>query len=86
MSEKKSLDEGEIASRPVTRRSAIGLLSAAAVGLSLEGCYRGLRGCSDSDPVDPAGAGRRCGGWGSLSSMYCGPKIAVRGLRAPNLG
>ena len=73
MSEKKSLDEGEIASRPVTRRSAIGLLSAAAVGLSLEGCYRGLRGCSDSDPVDPAGAGRRCGGGGYRSCSDADP-------------
>ena len=65
----KSLTNDEIATAPVTRRSAIGMLTAAAVGLTLEGCYRGVRGgCTDSDPVDAAGRGRRCSGGGRSCS------------------
>jgi hypothetical protein len=60
---KKSLSNEQIATAPVTRRSAIGMLSAAVIGLSLEACHRGVRGgCSDSDPYDPGGGGRHCGG------------------------
>jgi hypothetical protein len=63
--DKKSLSSDDIRTTPVTRRSAFTMMGAAAVGLALEGCYRGIRGgCSDADPYDPRGRGRRCGGGG----------------------
>lgn len=59
---KKTLSPDDISSTPVQRRSAMRMLGAAAVGVAMTGCYRGIRsGCTDSDPVDRAGAGRRCG-------------------------
>lgn len=61
----KRLSDEEIATAPVGRRSALGLLGAGAVGLALGGCHHGMRGgCTDSDPVDRPGYGRRCGGGG----------------------
>ena len=76
MQDKKSLVADEIVTdRRVSRRSAMGLLAAGAataagaVGLlGTTACCVGGGGtpgrvaCSDSDPTDPAGAGRTCGG------------------------
>lgn len=61
---KKGLGEEDITTKPVGRRSAITLLGAAGAAIALEACHhRGIRGCTDSDPVDRAGYGRRCGGY-----------------------
>ncbi len=76
MSEKKSLGAEEIVTdRKFNRRSAMGLLAAGAataagaVGLlgTTACCVTGggtpaRVACSDTDPTDPAGAGRTCGG------------------------
>lgn len=60
---RKTLRPDDITSAPVRRRSAIRMLGAAALGAALNGCYRSIRpGCTDSDPYDRAGNGRRCGG------------------------
>ncbi len=70
MSEKKTLSMEEIVThRAVSRRGTMGLLGAgmvavAAVGIT--GTVAGQEGaqteCSDSDPYDPGGYGRHCGG------------------------
>ena len=74
--EKKSLVAEEISTdRQFSRRSAMGLLAGGAVtaagAMALLGttacCMTGggtggRVACSDSDPTDPAGAGRTCGG------------------------
>lgn len=64
---KRGLGEEDITTRTVGRRSAFGLLGAGVVGvvaLAAEGCHHhGIRGCTDSDPIDRAGYGRRCGGY-----------------------
>jgi hypothetical protein len=65
---KRGLTGDEITTEPVGRRSAIrtlGLgLGVAAVAMTTEACHhRGIRGCTDSDPYDRAGYGRRCGGY-----------------------
>jgi hypothetical protein len=60
----KGLSEKDITTKPVGRRSAVTMLGAATVALALEACHHhGIRGCTDSDPVDRAGYGRRCGGY-----------------------
>lgn len=69
---KQGLREDEITTQPVEqavgRRSAFGMIGAgvvaSVVALAAEGCHHhGIRGCTDSDPVDRAGYGRRCGGY-----------------------
>jgi hypothetical protein len=61
---KQALVEGDITTTPVGRRSAFTMLGAGAIGLALGACHHGIRGCTDSDPMDRAGYGRRCGGGG----------------------
>ena len=61
---KHTLEESDITTRAVGRRSAFGILGAGVMALAVEGCHHGgIRGCTDSDPVDRAGYGRRCGGY-----------------------
>jgi hypothetical protein len=58
---KKTLSDDEIATAPVGRRSAMGMIGGGAIGIVATGCYRGVRSsCTDADPVDAAGRGR-CG-------------------------
>jgi hypothetical protein len=59
-----TLDESDITTHTISRRSTLALLSGAVVAMAVEGCHhRGIRGCTDSDPMDRAGYGRRCGGY-----------------------
>ena len=66
---KRGLAGDEITTRVVGRRSAIRAIGVGigvgVVALAAEGCHHhgGIRGCTDSDPVDRAGYGRRCGGY-----------------------
>ena len=65
---KRELAESDITTRAVGRRSAMRTLGVgvvvAAGALATEACHhRGIRGCTDADPVDRAGYGRRCGGY-----------------------
>ncbi len=80
MSEKKTLKMDEILTeRVVGRRTAVGFIGAlgaamgTAVGVvsSAEAQGSGAQpACSDSDPYDPAGYGRHCGGGCSDSDPY----------------
>jgi len=60
---KRGLAEADITTHTVGRRSAFGILGATVVALATGCHHHGIRGCTDSDPVDRAGYGRRCGGY-----------------------
>lgn len=65
---KRGLTADDITTRAMGRRSAIRTLGigvgVSVVGLATEACHHGgIRGCTDSDPTDRAGYGRRCGGY-----------------------
>lgn len=63
---KKSLSNEEIVTQPVSRRGAMGIMSAgvlaasvAVVGVaSAPSSAKAIAGCTDRDPNDPAGNGR----------------------------
>lgn len=64
---KRGLTGDDITTQVVGRRSAIRTLGVG-IGIGVltvatEACHHGIRGCTDSDPVDRAGYGRRCGGY-----------------------
>ncbi len=67
-SKTRGLSGDDITTRAVGRRSAIRTMGVTvgigALTLGTEACHHhGVRGCTDSDPVDRAGYGRRCGGY-----------------------
>lgn len=65
MSKKLSLEDADlITERPMSRRSSVAVVGAAligAAGIVATTPERAEAQCSDSDPYDPAGRGRRCG-------------------------
>ena len=60
---KRSLDESEIETSVMGRRSSIGIIGGVVSAAVLVGSAETVeaQGCSDSDPRDPAGRGSHCG-------------------------
>jgi hypothetical protein len=59
MTTKKTLGPEEITTgAPVSRRSALRAVAAAAIGIATTACHH--TGCTDSDPFDGVGSGRHC--------------------------
>jgi hypothetical protein len=79
MSEKKTLTMDEILTeRTLGRRAAVGMIGAVGATIATVGVVGTAQAqgdgaqpaCSDSDPYDPAGYGRHCGGGCSDSDPY----------------
>jgi hypothetical protein len=79
MSEKKTLTMDEILTeRTLGRRAAVGMIGAVGATIATVGVVGSAAAqddgaqpaCSDSDPYDPAGYGRHCGGGCSDSDPY----------------
>ena len=82
MSEKKTLTMDEILTeRTLGRRAAVGMIGAVGATIATVGVVGTAAAqddgaqpaCSDSDPYDPGGQGRRCGGWAPPSCSDSDP-------------